>query len=485
MRLGAPVILALLAPTLVLPDEMRVSAPEGAEVPRISIYDPEAALDVPLAQITRDQAADLPDGEYVYGIDSFAWRSARFDHVGETELRLGALSVNAPADASFYFTLHDAAHGALVLPIAENGTVAVPEGLFELRADLAEAGWPVQIEQGETTGFPVGAMKVETPLAMESVIYVAQSTADSIAGILRAETPVLTLPEGRYRYRSGNLAEVHFVDIADGETVEITSRLIRMVSGSGSGGLNLKTGDQVFRVEEGTTANVIVFNDEMIVLESDEGAVSTLPVSPEFWLWQNADGSFAHDVGLPVDLAENQQNIALPGDTVRLVSHMGFEASVDLRVLQGDTELATQTFGLGTGWREFSIAVPERLSPDVPLRVNIATGPKGARLQGQITDIPVHRFLTADLNGLMQASASTTEITLTWSASEEPGVHGYRVFRGNSEYPISGTAPLQDAEFTDIALSAGRAFIYRVCTIDALGLVGRCDEITAQTVDNG
>ena len=98
-----------------------------------------------------------------------------------------------------------------------------------------------------------------------------------------------------------------------------------------------------------------------------------------------------------------------------------------------------------------------------------------------MSEIPVHNFITASPTELTVTGTTTTEITLHWSATSQGGAVGYRVCWGQSVYPVLGRNPIDGPDYTDIALSAGRDYTFRVCPVDLLGFDGPCSEVPART----
>ena len=98
-----------------------------------------------------------------------------------------------------------------------------------------------------------------------------------------------------------------------------------------------------------------------------------------------------------------------------------------------------------------------------------------------MSEIPVHNFITASPTELTVTGTTTTEITLHWSATSQGDVVGYRVYWEQSVYPVSGRNPIDGPDYTDIALSAGRDYTFRVCPVDSLGFDGPCSEVPART----
>lgn len=309
------ITLLILMPKLALGEGIiRVNTPEGVNMPIISIYAENSPLDSPIALINGVEPAVVPNGEYVYGIDSFAWRSLPFSHVGDTILTFGALSISAPEGVDARFTIHGTERGALMLPVSAGTATALPAGEFELRRDLASLAWPINIRAGQTTQMPLGAISLSGAIEGSLSVYVAAADVDLIAGILFSRNEALALPEGNYRLRSMLVPNIISTYVKSGEITVVTSSLLRFWSAAGSGGLTLRQGTIDIRIDERSNGDILFLGDESVSVDAggEEGLLN-LPTAKEMWLWQYSDGNLAQDAGIPLTWAGAGEIVAVPG----------------------------------------------------------------------------------------------------------------------------------------------------------------------------
>lgn len=477
------IVLLILVPKLALSEGIiRVKAPDGMNVPVISIYAENSPLEVPVALITGGEHVEVPDGKYVYGIDSFAWRSLPFSHVEETILTFGALSISAPEGVKARFTIHGTEKGALMLPVSAGMNIALPAGEFELRRDLASLTWPINIRAGQTTQMPLGAISLSGAIEGNSSVYVAADDVDFIAGILFSRNDVLALPEGNYRLRSMLVPNIISTHVKSREITVVPSSLLRFWSAGGSGGLTLRQGATNIQIDERTSGDILFLGNESVSVDAggDEDPLN-LTTAEEIWLWQYTDGNLAQDTGIPLTWAGEGEIIAVPGEDMHIETHFGRTAQAWVRILQGGMLVQQTNIIVPAGVSNLVVPLPIELSEETPLNVVLTTGPGGTELEAMFPDIPIHKYITESPVELTTVATTATEITLKWKATTKGGVVGYRVYRGLSEYAVSGQRPVSGPDYTDIALSAGREYTFRVCPVDALGFDGPCSAITART----
>lgn len=462
-------------------DPIRVEMPPEASLLPLSIY--KVGADVPLMQLTGVDPAELGPGHYVFGIDSYAWRSPSFEHSGETVIRLGAVALSVPEGAEASYTLHDARRGLLLMPIDAGSAIAVPEGAYQLRRDLAEIAIAVVVTEGSVEQLDFGALTVQGALPSGSAIYIAPETEDLVAGVLHPGATTLALPSGSYRLRSISTPEIVAIAANPGQTTSLPVQAIRWASLSEAEGGRLLRGDLNLPLPANAELDLVLLDMAPVRVELDEQSGKAAPLQPiaERWIWQNPDGGLAHEAGIPLTIAPGQLNVALPGGALNLRATLAAGADAQLTVRQGDRLQSDQTLQLRRGVNDFSIALPEDLTPEIPIDVVLTLGPDEAPLSGRLGPVSVHRFLATAPGGLTLGEARSTALRLTWNALTEGGMEGYRVFRGESEFPVSGRRPLASPVFTDLALSAGRKYDYRVCGVDRLGHLGPCSSISAET----
>jgi len=480
---GAVLALFALSGTLVA-EPIRVEMPPGASLLPISIYHEGAAADAPVMQLTGAEPAELDPGRYAFGFDSYAWRSPPFEHGAETVIRLGAIELVAPEGAAASFTLHDAERGALLMPIGADAATAVPEGTFELRRDLAEMTVAVAVTEGSVEQLVFGALSVpEMALPSGSAIYVAPETEDLVAGVLRSSATTLALLPGSYRLRSTAAPGILTLAVTADQSASVPVQTIRWASLAEAGGGRLLRGDLDLPLPANAELDLVMLGLAPMRVELAEQGSETPPLSPlaERWLWQNPDGTLAHEAGVPLGIIPSQPEVALPGGDLILRATLAAAAEARLTLQQGDRLLADQTLHLRRGANDFSLSLPDDLAPETPIEALLTLGPNVAPLSGRLGPIPVHRFLAAAPGGLALGDARPTALRLTWEAATENGMEGYKVFRGESGFPVSGRRPLMSPEFTDLALSAGRRYDYRVCGVDRLGHLGPCSTISVET----
>lgn len=481
MRLLSALALLVLMPIPVLGGEIHVAAPAGAEPPLLALYGVAAGMDEPpLALVVDGAPADLPDGHYRFGIDGYPWRSAPFTHEGETTLQLGSLALSAPPGALADFTLHDADSGALVAQVRAGAALAIPSGRFDLRRDLAEMALPVEIPAGEALELRLGALGLARPLERGTAVYVAPEDRDAIVGVLHAGAGMIALPAGAYRLRAPAGPAARAV-VTPGEQTLAPLRVVRLTRAAG-GTVRLVHGGREINHEVSGGHDVILLDDAELSVVTEDGGPRALPSAPEIWIWQTSDGAVANFDGLPLAPADGAGAVALPGGELQFNTDFGFAAPARVAVLQGGNVIAETTLDLRGGPVAFTLQVPPDIATEPPLEVTIATGPAGAQLTGRFGPLPVHRFLAEPPPNLSVSNVKATEISLSWAPSGEAGVAGYRVFRGTSDYPASGENPIEETSFTDNALSAGRTYTYRVCSVDLLGQDGACATTTATTL---
>ncbi len=464
---------------------IRVEAPPGASLLPISIYDAGAAADAPVMQLAGAEPAELDPGRYTFGFDSYAWRSTPFQHDAETVIRLGAIEFVAPEGAMASFTLHDAERGALLMPIDSAGAAtAVPGGAFELRRDLAETAVAVAVTEGSVERLVFGALAVrEAPLPSGWAIYVAPETEDLVAGVLRPGATTLALPPGSYRLRSVAAPEILTLAVTARETIPVPVQTVRWASLAEAGGGRLLRGDLDLPLPANAQLDLVLLGLAPLRVELAGQGSEAPPLSPlaEHWLWQSPDGALAHEAGVPLVIAPGQPEVALPGANLTLRATLAAAAEARLTLRQAGRQLNEQVLQLRRGVNDFSVTLPGDLEPETSIEALLTLGPIAAPLSGRLRPVPVHRFLSTAPRGLTLADARPTALRLTWEAATENGTEGYRVFRGESDFPVSGRRPLTVPEFTDLALSAGRHYDYRVCGVDRLGHLGPCSTINAET----
>jgi hypothetical protein len=480
-RAGAAVLVFFALTWGAAADPIRVEMPPEASLPPISIYEVDA--DAPLMQLTGVNPAELGPGHYVFGIDSYAWRSPSFEHSGETVIRLGAVALSVPEGAAASFTLHDGRRGVLLMPIDAGSAVAVPEGAYQLRRDLAETTIAVVVTEGSVQKLDFGALSVQGALPSGSAIYIAPESEDLVAGVLRPGATTLALPPGSYRLRSISTPEIVAITASPSQTTSLPVQAIRWASLSEVGGGRLLRGDLDLPLPANAELDLVLLDMAPVRVELDEQNGKAAPLQPiaERWIWQNPDGGLAHEAGIPLTIAPGQLDVALPGGALNLRATLAAGADAQLTVRQGDRLLSDQTLRLRRGVSDFSTALPEDLMPEIPIEVLLTLGPDGAPISGRLGPVSVHRFLATAPGGLTLGEARSTTLRLTWDAVTEGGIEGYMVFRGESDFPVSGRRPRASPVFTDLALSAGRKYNYRVCGVDRLGHLGPCSSISVET----
>lgn len=166
---------------------------------------------------------------------------------------------------------------------------------------------------------------------------------------------------------------------------------------------------------------------------------------------------------------------------MRLKTHFGRTAQTWVRLWQGGNLVQQTKTNVPEGISVLVVPLPTVLSEGAPLNLVLTTGPDGAEIEARMSEIPVHNFITDPPAELTVFAATITEITLKWKVTSEGGVVGYRVYRGQSEYSVSGRNPIAGPDYTDIALSAGSNYTFRVCPVDSLGFDGPCSNIATRT----
>ena len=102
------------------------------------------------------------------------------------------------------------------------------------------------------------------------------------------------------------------------------------------------------------------------------------------------------------------------------------------------------------------------------MRARDAAGNVSAASTGVSATLPADRTAPTSPSGLRATAGTsgTRQITLTWNAStDNAGVTGYYVFRGNAKYRQLGNVLV----FTDTGLIAGAKYTYKVYALDASG----------------
>ncbi len=462
--------------------DISVKMPDGVDDDAlISLYVADATNDAPVAQISAGKIVDLPDGPYVFGFDSFPWRSAAFDHSGNSTIELAGINVSAPSGPPLEFTLHDNADGALVRRFDSAGMMAVPQGAFHLRTDLSETRWDIQTEQGRVSEFALGGLTVETPLIADLAVHVAPADQDLIAGVLYAGRDTILLPAGRYRARSDQIPDTVAFAIAAGQTTPLPVRIVRGINFQDAPALELQVGTTNIGLGPGGYFQFAIVGEMPTGIVTDGSRRWELPDAHEIWLWQYPDGRMAHESGIKVASIDDAALVAIPGADFSFGFLLGFSGELAVKVSQGGHVLSDELMQFQAGWGTYTVLMPVDLDVDVPILVEVSMGPRDAPLRGRISDVPVHRFLELPVTGLAVDVASPTQIGLQWQASDEAGLTGYKVFRDGFDFAVSGTAPIQQTAFTDIGLSANRLYDYRICGVDEQGFLGSCAEIQAHT----
>lgn len=473
--------LALLLPGSAMAGEIGIFAPEGAELPRVSIYAAAAPLDAPLAQIGEAGPADLPDGRYVFGIDSYPWRSAPFDHIGTTALAFGTLLMDAPDGTEPRFTLHDAARGALVTPLPADGVpLALPEGTYELRHDLSEMTWPLDVNSGGATAFPLAGLSTAPPLPEGEVLYAAPASESIIAAMLNSRHPAVALPPGDYRLARQPGFGTVAARLVEGEVFTQPVRYLRGASlGEDDRPLVFRHRDVELSMEAGRFFTLLILGPGPLSVASRGGEALALADDGEVWVWRYPDGQFAQESGIPLNRQGGPPGPVAPGGEIALLAQVAFEAAGRAEVVQSGQVIAGTEVRLRAEESGLSLTLPQTATPGEAFEVRVVTGPEANPLSGRLGGFTVHEALADSPSGLEIVATRPTQVALAWRAVE--GARGYRVYRGDGGYPASGGAPLAQTVFTDVGLSAARRYSYRVCPVDVLGLDGPCAEIAVET----
>ncbi len=481
MRLVIWVIWTLIFAVPALAEPLIVEVPEGAKLSAISFFPADADRNAsPIATLSEGREIDLPEGRYVYGFDGFPWRSTAFNHARQTTLELSALELTGSETADTRFTVHEVASAVLLGQLDALGVYALPVGAFELRRDLSE--WHIDIGEtraGKVATIAMGGVSLSGALGPSEVVFLAPLDQDLVAGVLFGETTSINLPVGDYRARTSSLSAIQMISLAKGDDLVLNTRRLSTWRQAGADPFDIGDGSAWHPAAEGVFQTFLALNDIPISVRASGGDPIELPNLPETWIWRFAGGTLAPFDPLPVALFD--QTTALPGGVLRVSIQLAWAADVLVELTQNETVVDQQRVSLSANRHVIDVPVPASLSSEAELEVRLTLGPAGSPLVGVVDSIPVHRFLDQPIRNLQVVDRSSTQIELAWDVSSEDGVVGYRVYRGSSDFPVSGRRPLDGGTFTDIALSARRDFHYRVCPVDEQGFDGPCAEVTAQT----
>lgn len=340
--------------------------------------------------------------------------------------------------------------------------------------------WPVTIRHGASTRLVFGAISVADPLEPGDQVYIAPRDEDRIAGIVFDASPSVAVPPGAYRLRTALIPDIVSINVPPDQNVAVSTRRLRIWSGFDGDGLILVLGETRQTFEAPLRVDTLLLGTAPISVEAWGRTLSDLPDAPETWIWNLGEAAVVPFDPLPVSVAGDPP-VAVPGGELALHVTTGFPVGATVRLMQGDALIQERDVTLDRGAQKHNLSLPDTLASDMPLDVLLTMGPSEAPISGSVTGIPVHRFLTETVAALTASSGLPTEIELRWDAPDEHGVAGYRVYRGVSDYPVSGRKPITDTFFVDLALSAARTFNYRVCTVDVIGTDGPCADIAGAT----
>ncbi|MET0839648.1 MAG: hypothetical protein ABWY19_12750, partial [Marmoricola sp.] len=133
-------------------------------------------------------------------------------------------------------------------------------------------------------------------------------------------------------------------------------------------------------------------------------------------------------------------------------------------VLRGGVAVGTTT----TATTYTDSAAPPGKTYTYTVRARDAANNQSASSSGVSATLPVDRTAPSAPTGLKATAgaAGTRRITLTWNAAtDNAGVTGYYLYRGNTKYRLLGNV----LTFADTGLTAGAKYIYKVYALDASG----------------
>ncbi|MGJ8624381.1 MAG: hypothetical protein ACSHW1_16635 [Yoonia sp.] len=451
--------------------ELVASRDSNTPMPLISIYG-EADPSVP--PLTATEVAGTVsyegDGPVWLGLNGLPGRIGPFDD-GDS-VRFGDVSLSVPMEAIARFGVLTS-DGGLIGVIDAGSTVALPEGSYDLRRDLGDETIAVDISSRQARDIDFGVLRIDWGGDPKSQIYIADPATLQVRATVVGGAPV-ALPEGRYLAATGTNGLLTEFDVISGAVTEARALMVRIESLLDQQ-IEITAGERRATIGTYDTATLIVQDGtglSQAVLGDLDAAAGVQEV-----VWLNADGTFPRLTGLALTLAEGGDRFIAGG-----VTEVGVElpapASVSAVITQ-DTVSATTEFENLSGQAVLAIDVPAGLTSDpVTLRVTATRLSDGRALVGEIADIPVHLPPGDLISGVDVDEVTATTVSLSWKLEQQASVN---IYRNRFESPLNGQSPVAGREFQDIGLSAGRAYTYRLCPVDDLGLEGTCQSVRVST----
>jgi hypothetical protein len=467
--------------------QILVVAVEGVPPPiDLAVFGIDRPDPVPAAIVAG--RADVAPGRYRIGSTTGGGRGPVFDvGDGATSVALAAIAIAAPEGSIGRWAVFDA-EGDLWGELGVNGALHVVPGAYTLRRDLGAGVVHLTASPGALAVVQMGALALAPSWTGHPVLVAAARSTEIVAAEPDAVRP-LALPPGEYVVAAASDVPGVPVRVSANATTVVSLSLLRLQRDAAAEGMLLLVADDgrlvyAWRGERERVVPVLSVDGGLTVLDTSGVRARLVPViDGDRHLWWLADGTVPAADGIPIDLDPAGHAAIVPGLAVGIV--VSAAAPVRARFwldVDGHAAVMLGEVDLVRGTSVVHVDAPAHLPEGsiAAVRAELLLG-DGTSLSGVTPPYPIHRPIAHGVVGLSVRVVTTTTISLAWSPPPDAAPIGYHVFRGDGDMPLNGRRPVAADEFDDIGLSAGRAYRYRVCPIDGLGLIGPCVAVDART----
>jgi hypothetical protein len=459
---------------------------------------------VPVARLQVPGKSDVPDGIYGLSVGDFQFRHGPITVTGEVTIDLAALTVHVPEGAvTTAVTIHDGASGQLVAALQPPGLTVLPSGRFIVRRDGAETVSTATLGPGTDRIENWGALRFPGPplavvFALRSTTETTRNASDPQGEVeqrIDKTTQPFALPAGHYRLLAAANARPHAVEILPGRIADVRATLLNIID------MSTEAQPQPLRLADPASGASLAWWDKGMpdglallghagALAIERGGVALGTATPRadgratIWIVPSGRLAVQGDAeAIPVAFVRDEPIV--PGKPVRLAYAMPSATSAKFALVP-DAAGEAVSLGdarLGRGRGEIDLVVPAFTKHGAYRIALTATLPTGEQLAGRSAIRAVHRRIESAPVGLRVLNATATNLGLAWTAHDPPhDIAGYNLYRNASSRPVNGRALIVGTTYEDNGLGAGRAFAYRVCPVDSLGLEGPCsDEVNGTT----